>query len=154
MKQMLMMPARNFIPADANSIPLGEVWPVADTPMDFHVFKAIGSVIDEPYGCLRLQGGFDHTFEVFMKPCAVLCDPDSWRTMVMRTDCPGLHFYAGNYLSGEHGKGGAFYPRRSGICLEPHFYPDALHNPQWKQPIIRAGVPYRSQTVYTFTHGD
>ncbi|MBR4863703.1 MAG: galactose mutarotase [Oscillospiraceae bacterium] len=150
MTQELILSARVFVPADAASIPLGQERSVDGTPMDFRFPKVIGAHIDDSYQCLQLQGGFDHTYEVFTAPCAILRDPHSGRTMALETDCPGLHFYAGNYLSGEQGKGGAVYPRRSGICLEPHFYPDALHNPQWKQPVIRAGVPYRCQTKYRF----
>ena len=150
MQQELILPARVFVPADENSIPLGILRSVADTPMDFRLPKAIGRDIGENYECLQLQGGYDHTYEVFTEPAAILHDPDSGRTMVLQTDCPGLHFYCGNYLSGESGKNGAVYPRRSGVCLEPHFYPDALHNPQWKQPVIRANIPYRSQTKYIF----
>ena len=150
MTQELQLPARVFLPADSTSVPLGIARSVDGTPMDFRLPKVIGDHIDGSYECLQLQGGFDHTYEVFSAPCAILRDPDSGRTMALETDCPGLHFYAGNYLSGEIGKQGAVYPRRSGICLEPHFYPDAIHNPHWKQPVIRAGVPYRSQTKYSF----
>ncbi len=150
LQQELILPARVFLPADSRSIPLGVVRSVDGTPMDFRTPKVIGLDIDDGYECLQLQGGFDHTYEVFTEPCAILRDPVSGRSMALQTDCPGLHFYAGNYLSGETGKGGATYPRRSGICLEPHFYPNAIHNPQWKQPVIRANIPYRSQTKLIF----
>jgi aldose 1-epimerase len=150
MNQELILPARVFVPADAASIPLGQERSVAGTPMDFRFAKVIGTDIDSSYECIRLQGGFDHTYEVFTAPCAFFRDPFSGLTMALETDCPGVHFYAGNYLNGERGKHGVIYTRRSGVCLEPHFYPDAIHNPHWRQPVIRAGVPYRSTTKYTF----
>ncbi len=148
--QELILPARTFAPADSKCIPTGEDRPVKDTPMDFRTPKSIGRDIDKNYECLELQGGYDHTFEVFSEPCAILRDPLSGRTMAVHTDCPGIHLYSGNYLKDDIGKDGTIYPRRGGICLETHFYPDAIHNPQWKQPVLKAGVPYRSQTKFIF----
>ena len=37
-----------------------------------------------------------------------------------------------------------------GIALETQYYPDALHHPDWPQPIVKAGQPYHSQTIYRF----
>lgn len=150
LQQELILPARTFAPSGANNIPTGENRPVDGTPMDFRCGKVIGQDIDADYECNRLQAGYDHTFEVFTEPCAILRDPGSGRTMAVVTDCPGVHFYSGNYLSGETGKGGVVYSRRSGMCLETHFYPDAVHKPQWKQPIVKANTPLRSQTRFIF----
>lgn len=150
MQQELILPARTFAPSDGAYIPTGEDRSVAGSPMDFRQGKPIGRDIDADYECLQLQGGYDHTFEVFTEPCAILCDPVSGRTMAIVTDCPGVHLYTGNFLSGESGKGGVSYCRRSGICLETHFYPDALHKPHWKQPITKAGEPYHSRTKFIF----
>lgn len=150
MKQTLMMPARFFTPDDAESIPTGEERPVDGTPFDFRTPKAIGRDINEDYDALNLQGGYDHNFEVYGDPCAVLCDPESGRVMEVSTDCCGVQFYAGNFLEGETGKDGVSYPKRSAVCLETQFFPNALNTPKWKQPITKAGEVYRSKTVYTF----
>ena len=149
--QALILTARSFAPSGADSIPTGEDRPVAGTPMDFREGKPIRQDIDADYECNRLQAGFDHTFEVFTEPCAILRDPVSGRTMAVTTDCPGVHFYSGNYLSGETGKDGVSYIRRGGMCLETQFYPDAVHNPHWKQPIVKAGETYRSYTKFQFS---
>ncbi len=149
MDQILMMPARYFSPADAESIPTGQMRSVADTPMDFRVPKPIGRDIGEDYDALNLQGGYDHNFEVFCAPCAILQDPESGRTMAISTDCPGIQFYAGNYLH-EQGKGNVFYGKRSGVALETQFYPDSVNNPQWKQPFTKAGQKYHSETLFRF----
>lgn len=149
MEQFLSMPARFFTPADKESIPTGELRSVEGTPMDFRAPKAIGRDIGEDYECLKLQGGYDHNWEVFCNPCATLSHPGSGRSMSVYTDCPGVQFYAGNFLSGS-GKGGVPYARRSGICLETQFYPDSIHHPQWAQPVVKAGTPYHSETVYRF----
>lgn len=150
MDQLLTLPSRFFTPADEESIPTGEMRPVSGTPMDFRSPKPIGQDIGKEYEPLQFQGGYDHNFEVFCNPCALLQDPESGLTMTVSTDCPGLQFYAGNFLS-ERGKGGVFYGKRSGVALETQFYPDALHKPQWAQPVVKAGNRYHSETVYRFS---
>lgn len=150
MAQLLTIPGRFFLPDDAASIPTGEKRSVAGTPMDFRTPKPIGRDIGEDYAPLRLQGGYDHCWEVFCNPCAHLEDPVSGRSMTVFTDCPGIQFYAGNFLE-ETGKGGTRYGKRSGVALETGFYPDALHHPQWPQPITRQREVYESQTRYRFS---
>lgn len=150
MDQLLTLPGRFFNPDDAESIPTGELRDVAGTPMDFRTPKAIGQDIGADYEPLHLQGGYDHNWEVFCNPCAILSDPISGRSLAISTDCPGIQFYAGNFLD-EQGKDGVYYGKRSGVALETHFYPDALHHPQWPQPITKAGETYRSVTTYQFS---
>ena len=150
MTQILSMPARFFQVADAASVPTGELRSVDGTPLDFRIPKPIGKDLNEEYDALIFQGGYDHNFEVFTDPCAILSDPESGRTMAVSTDCPGLQFYSGNYLSGEIGKGGVSYTRCSGVCLETEFYPDSINHPEWPQPFVKAGQRYHSQTKYIF----
>lgn len=152
MDQLLMMPARFFNPDNAQSIPTGELRSVEGTPMDFRTPKPIGRDINEDYDALNLQGGYDHNWEVFCQPCAILSDPVSGRTMAVYTDCPGVQFYAGNFLNDLPGKNGITYPNRSAICLETQYYPDSVHHPEWPQPIVRAGEKYHSETVYKFSN--
>lgn len=150
MDQMLTMPARFFTPADADYITTGQLREVAGTAMDFRTPKAIGRDIDMDEEPLRLQMGYDHNFEVFANPCAILSDPESGRTMAVSTDCPGIQLYSGNFLQGEMGKDGVSYCHRGGVCLETQYYPNALNYPQWKQPITRAGEEYKSETSFVF----
>lgn len=149
MDQELTIPGRFFNPDDAQNIPTGELRSVEGTPMDFRSPKPIRQDIEADYEPLHLQGGYDHNWEVFCQPCAILRDPVSGRTMSVTTDCPGVQFYAGNFLD-EPGKGGVYYGRRSGVALETQFYPDALHHSDWPQPVTKAGQPYHSETVYRF----
>ena len=150
MDQILSMPARVYTVADAQSIPTGEMRSVEGTPMDFRTPKAIGRDINEDYEALNLQFGYDHNFEVFCNPCATLTDPASGRTMTVETDCPGIQFYAGNFLGQDVGKGGTLYTKRSGICLETQYYPDAVNRPEFAQPFFKAGEAYHSETKYIF----
>ena len=150
MKQELIIPGRFFNPDDAENIPTGELRNVEGTPMDFRIPKAIGKDINCDYEPLHLQAGYDHNWEVFCSPCAILRDPESGREMAVSTDCPGIQFYAGNFLD-ETGKGGISYGYREGIALETQFYPDSVHHEQWPQPFVKAGQHYHSETTYTFS---
>ena len=150
MNQELILPGRFFNPDDAENIPTGELCNVEGTPMDFRTPKPIGRDINLPYEPLEFQGGYDHNWEAFCSPCAILRDPDSGREMAVTTDCPGIQFYAGNFLN-ESGKGGVSYGFRQGIALETQFYPDAVHHPEWPQPIVKAGEHYHSETTYRFS---
>ncbi len=150
MDQTLMMPARFFLPSDAGCIPTGEMRPVAGTPMDFREAKPIGQDIQKDYDCLRLQRGYDHNFEAYGQPNAVLTDPVSGRSVAITTDCPGLQLYSGNFLKGEMGKDGVCYCRRGGVAMEPQYFPDAVNHPEWAQPVFKANEPYHSETVYVF----
>ena len=149
MEQVLQLNALRFTPADALSIPTGELREVAGTPMDFRTAKVVGRDIGEDYDALVLQKGYDHNFEVAGNPCAILQDVSSGRTMEVYTDRPGLQFYSGNYLD-KVGKGGTHYPWRGAVCLETQFFPDAVNKPQWQQPFVKAGQVSRSVTEYKF----
>ena len=150
MGQILSMPARFFNADDAESIPTGELRSVEGTPMDFRTPKPIGRDLTEDYDALHLQGGYDHNFEVFTDPGAILTDPVSGRTMAVSTDCPGVQFYSGNFLVGETGKDGVSYCYRGGIALETQYYPDSVNHPEWPQPFYKAGQRYHSVTKYIF----
>ncbi len=149
MDQTLMLPARFFNPDDAENIPTGELRSVDMTPFDFRRAKPLKQDIAADYEPLQLQGGYDHNFEVFCTPCAVLSDPESGRTMAVTTDCPGIQVYTANFLD-VVGKNGCRYPKRSGVCLETQFYPDSLNHPEWPQPFTKAGEAYHSVTKFKF----
>lgn len=149
MEQVLQVNADRFTPADALSIPTGELRSVENTPMDFRIPKAVGRDIGAEYDALILQKGYDHNYEVAGQPCAVLRDPGSGRTMEVYTDRPGLQVYSGNYLD-KMGKGGTHYTWRGAVCLETQFFPDAVNKPQWRQPFVSAGTVCASVTEYRF----
>ena len=147
MDQILTLPGRYFNPDDAENIPTGEQRRVDGTPMDFRSPKPIGQDLHADYEPLHLQNGYDHNFEVYTNPCAILSDPESGRTLAISTDCPGIQLYSGNFLD-TTGKGGVHYGKNSGVALETLFAPDSLHHPDWPQPVTPAGTVYHSRTFY------
>ena len=87
-----------------------------------------------------------------LRPVARVRDPESGRVMMLHADQPGVQVYTGNYLNGScAGKGGAGYPRYAGFCLETQRFPDAIHKPDWVQPLLRPGEVYRHTMVFAFS---
>ena len=67
-----------------------------------------------------------------------------------RQDCCGVQFYAGNFIGEQTGKGGAAYHDRSAFCLESQFYPNAVNEPDFPSPVVKAGDTYHTETSYRF----
>ena len=149
MEQLMTLPGRWFNPDDAENIPTGEQRNVEGTPFDFRQAKPLGRDIGADYEPLHLQGGYDHNFEAASPVCAVLQNPKNGLTMTVSTTCPGVQIYTANFLD-VIGKGGHPYPRRSGVAIETQFAPDSVNHPEWPQPFVKAGVPYHSETTFSF----
>ena len=146
--------AESFTPADRESIPTGEIRSVAGTPMDIRRGKTLGKEIDADYEPLRLGGGYDHNWVLknegrFDKVAEVTADRSGIR-MEVYTDLPGVQMYTANFLNGEPGKEGALYGKRSAVCLETQYFPDAIHHDNFPGPVCRAGEKYDTRTAYRF----
>lgn len=150
---LLQMNAATFTPADAASIPTGEIRPVDGTPMDFRTAKPLGRDIDADYEPLVLGNGYDHNWCLDgdgFRQFATLTGDKTGLTMAMYTDLPGVQVYSGNFLMEEPGKNGAVYRRRQGVCFEIQHYPDAIHHANFPSPICPANQTHHSRTEYRF----
>ena len=113
------------------------------TPMDFRKGKTLGEEIDADYEPLHFGGGYDHNWVLknggrFDKVAEVTADRSGIR-MEVYTDLPGVQMYTANFLDGVKGKNGAVYEKRSAVCLETQYYPDAVHHDNFPAPFCRAG---------------
>lgn len=158
--QEVWINADRFTPVDPWLIPTGELRETAGTALDFTWNKPIGQDIEAPEEQITIAGGFDHNyvingFDGTLRLAARVKDPESGRMLKVYTDLPGIQFYTGNFL-GENqalGKGDVSYGFRAGYCLETQYFPDAVHHPEWKQAVFRAGEEYHHFTVYQFISG-
>ena len=154
LSHVVKLDADCFTPADAESIPTGEIRSVEGTPMDFREGRTIGAEIDADYEPLRFGGGYDHNWVLknggrFDKVAEVTADR-SGIVMEVYTDLPGVQMYTANFLEGKPGKNGACYERRSALCLETQYFPDAVHHENFPGPVCRAGEKYDTRTAYRF----
>ena len=154
LEHKVMLDADYFTPADAESIPTGEIRSVEGTPMDFRAGKVLGDEIDADYEPLRFGGGYDHNWVLknegrFVKVAEVTSDKSGIR-MEVYTDLPGVQFYAGNFLKPEQGKAGKTYDFRSGLALETQYYPDTPNKPQFPSSVFGPERHYHAVTEYRF----
>lgn len=151
----LQLLASHYTPVVEGAIPTGEIAAVAGTVMDFTQPKAVGRDIRADFRQLLLTQGYDHNWVVDgwdgeLRKIAVVTAPESGRRMVTYSTLPGVQFYAGNCISPEPGKDGAFYDKRSGLCLETQYYPDSIHQPEFPSCVFGEGRDYEATTVYRF----
>lgn len=153
----LILAAEHFLPTDAGLIPTGEIRPVAGTPMDFTLPRAIGSRLGEDDEALRFGNGYDHCW--VLRPgggavclAAQVRDPKSGRVMEILTDQPGIQLYDASFLDGvTPGKGGVCYAGHSALCLETEAFPDAPNQPAFPSCVLRPGETYRHTLVHRFS---
>ncbi len=153
--QHMQLFARDYLPTDATSIPLGEKAPVAGTPMDFTQPYTLGERIGEPFVQLTQARGYDHTYVVDgtpgqLRPVARAWSEDSGITMEVETTLPGVQLYTANYLeAGTPGKGCVYGPRQ-GFCLETQFFPDTPNHSRYPSILLGPGELYSHQTRFRF----
>ncbi len=152
----IQLDGTHFLPIDETLIPIGERWPVHNTPLDFTTSTAIGERIDSDYEQVRRGLGYDHTWALD-KPADALGHaarvyaPGSGRVLDVSTTTPGVQFYSGNMLDGSlTGKNGQVYSKHSGLCLETQYFPDSPNQPQFPSTVLRPGEIYRETTIFEF----
>lgn len=154
LEHKLMINAHSFTPVDCDSIPTGELRSVEGTPFDFTQALPIGLNIDADCEQLKFTGGYDHNFCIDgydgleLQLAAVVTEAQSGRRLTVKTNLPGVQFYAGNFLKGTKGKGGIPMEYRSGFCLETQFYPDSPNHANFPSCVFDAGEVYESRTQY------
>ena len=113
----LMIAANEYLPTDSTQIPTGKLEPVKGTAFDFTKTTPIGERIEKLYDGRAM--GYDHCYVLTKREkeptlAAKLRDPSSGRVLTVLTTQPGVQLYTGNNLSGQKGKDGKEYKRRSG----------------------------------------
>jgi aldose 1-epimerase len=155
---IMWIKASKYVPVvDSTAIPTGEIAPVAGTPMDFTSPNAIGEGVESDFDQLKFTGGYDHNYAIDketqgIEKIALVEDPKSGRKMEVYTDLPGVQLYVGNFIDteGVKGKEGMLYQKRSGLCLETQYFPDAIHQANFESPVLKAGEEYNTTTIYKF----
>lgn len=145
-----------YLPTDATSIPIGEVAPVAGTPMDFRTPHTVGERINDDFIQLKQANGYDHCYVLNKKEAGELSfaarciEPESGRTLEVYTTEPGLQFYTANWNHGMEGAHGATFPDRSAVCFEAQHFPDTPNKAHFPTAVLMPGEQYRQTTIYKF----
>lgn len=157
LNHLLTIDADSFTPSDAESIPTGEIVPVAGTPMDFTKEKSIGQDFDCDFVQLIQAKGYDHNwcindYDGSLKHAIHVRSNDTGIVMDVFTDYPGVQVYSANYTHNVVGKNGVVHNEQSAVCFEPQFYPDSVNKRNFVSPICRAGHKFHKEIVYKFSN--
>lgn len=156
---ILMIAAERYTPINASLIPTGELAPVAGTPFDFRLPKAIAPGQRSGHEQILLARGYDHNFvlrddfnDKSLMLAARVYEPTTGRVMEVFTTEPGVQFYAGNFLDATLvGSYGGLYRQCDGFCLETQHFPDSPNQPNFPSTVLRPGETFESTTVYQFS---
>lgn len=85
-----------------------------------------------------------------LRPVARLEGPGG-RVLELSSTMPGVQLYSGNYLDVPAAKDCAAYGPRTGVALEPQYFPDMPHHPGFPRPVCDAGHPFDEEAVYRFS---
>ncbi|MBQ8320179.1 MAG: galactose mutarotase [Clostridia bacterium] len=154
----LWLDAESYLSTDATMIPRA-VKKVAGTPFDFRVPKTVkeGDELLSSDEDLQKGQGFDHCFLLKKgrdrsRPFAILRGEKTGIELQCFTTQPSVQLYAGNFLKME-GKGGKYYGRCDGLCLETQEPPDNVNQPplqEYGYSVYAAGEVYHYITRFAF----
>jgi aldose 1-epimerase len=153
--------ADQYLPVDKNLIPTGKLADVTDTPFDFRKPRLLAQDINSDHEQIRRGNGYDHHFALNthaqsgeLSFAARVLHPQSGRTIEVYTTEPGIQLFTGNNLSGniplDAGKDGKKFAYRSGICLEPSYFPDSPNHPNFPDTTLQPGESYIGKIIYKF----
>lgn len=150
---LLRLRASSYTESDASLIPTGRILQTSGTALDFSVFRRLSPVLHEMKALGIADGGLDHNFVLEPaascpgRPCAELYSPKSEVCLSCETDLPGLQVYSCQH-GGADKSGFCALPPYFALCLEPQFYPDAVHHPNFPQPVLKSGQTMHHDICY------
>ncbi|MBQ8458636.1 galactose mutarotase [bacterium] len=143
------------------SIPTGKLLKIKNTPFDFSTPHKIGDMINKESEQLKIAGGFDHNYTIdnydgkTLKNIAIVKSPKTGIVLNVSTNLPGFQFYSANHLGKKAqpaGKSGSRYEKRSALCIEPQFFPNAINTETFKEKgILHKGEVYERKIIYSFS---
>lgn len=98
------------------------------------------------------NGGFDHYF-IFDEDdkAAVITDAKNGRVMKVSTTFPGMILYTGNNMDETINLKDRKSQKYAGFCVETQCTPATLKLPLDQEVRIKAAVPYKKETVFSFS---
>ena len=141
----LRIDAGSYLPVTDETLPTGEIAPVAGTEFDFRTPRPLDA-----------QGpGFDHNFCLATAPRGLVpvarLESETGITLDIGTTAPGLQvFDMRPFGVAEPTTHGAPYPPRAGLAIEPQLWPDAPGRAGWPDIALRPGETFRQLTKHIF----
>lgn len=137
---ILRIPSRLVCETMTGNLPTGHLKDISATAFDFIHARELSKEIVQGEG-IDLNYCFGNRRNVEL--AAEAYSPATGIGVTISSDLPGIQCYTGGGMSNQYmGKSGRTYGRGFGLCLEPQFYPNAIHQPHFPSPILKAGQPY------------
>jgi len=154
-KQLLRIGSNTFCRVDEDTLPTGELVPVAGGNFDFRRLRGIeDSLKNVGYDHdLKTTKGYDHPFVLNTEtPQITLFSQESGRQLEIETDQRVAVLYSGNYLEESINlSGGVASKINLGVCLETQNYPDALNVAGFHVEIYSPERIYKSKNEWKFS---
>lgn len=154
----LWLKASQYLPTDDTLIPEGVLVPVAGSPMDFTMAKALGNDIKAEFPALVYGKGYDNCCAIDsyvpgkMQTVAILTDGASGRVLTVDTDQPGVQIYTGNWLAGSPvNKAGRPYEDYDGVAIECQDFPNSPNTPAFPSTALHPGEEYKRHITFKFS---
>ncbi len=147
--EKLWLDCDSYLPTDDTLIPLGEIAPVKDTPMDFTKPKILGRDIKADFPALVYGKGYDNCWVINdyipgrLKHVATLTAAHSARILEVYTTQPAVQVYTGNWLAGSpKNPQGRSYNDYDAVAIECQSMPDSPNHPNFPSTVLRPGDKY------------
>lgn len=145
------MPASNIVELNEDLLPTGNALNVDGTPFDFKDGQALltGIHSDHPQNKIA-SNGYDHYFIFDNQTPIRVREKESGRTMQIMTNQPGMVMYTANSLPNDTNFSGNVQGPYSGVTFETQATPASLQYPEFPSVYLRANMPYKKVTAFTF----
>ena len=139
----LQIAAERHLPIDADTLPTGDIAPVAGTRFDFRDARVLAPT-DRIDHCFCLSEA-----ETAPRAVAAFTAPDGMALSVYSTS-PGLQIFTGDGVSsGAYpGHDGQPYHSRPGLAIEPQGWPDAPNHPSFPSIEVGPGQAWRREIAW------
>jgi aldose 1-epimerase len=162
MEHIVKLPNSSKITENSEiAVPTGRFINVKNTPFDFKDFHKIKDSINSDSEQLKIGSGYDQNYCIDGYDGKTLIDIAEVKSnktginLKVSTNLPGFQFYTANHLgktAQPMGKSGMRYEKRSALCIEPQFYPNAINTDEFSEKgILRKGEKYQREIVYSFS---
>ncbi len=161
LNHIVKLPNSSFITENNEiAIPTGKFLDIKNTPFDFKTPHKIGDSINKSSEQLKIGSGYDQNYCIDGydgKTMIKIAEIESEKTGIklnISTNLPGFQFYTANHLgktTQPGGKSGMRYEKRSALCIEPQFFPNAINTKEFEEKgILKKSENYEREIVYSF----
>ncbi|PTM22729.1 aldose epimerase family protein [Levilactobacillus namurensis] len=151
--QTLQVNSDDHLDLDGEKLPTGKLIANANTPFDFKAGQNLGSAIRGMQE--TTEKGFDDVYHVVPAAdhtIAKLSDPQSKRSVTIKSDRNGLVVFTANSFTNDLKLAAGAGQPYMGVALEPQTLPDSMNHPEFGDVTLPAGQTQQYHISYDLTY--